>query len=130
MAVVKVVHDYKKWMEPHIPPIHDHLKAHAFKFVKKDGRTVMFFKEWATDKSWLPKSGLDILMTDKQVHPETIPGLVQPNFDLNNIDKLDTTLKKISAYLKEEARAWWEVWISNAREGNGQQQHFPEQEGL
>ena len=45
---VEVVHDYKKWMEP---PIHDHLKAHAFKFVKHQGTTVMFYKEWATDKN-------------------------------------------------------------------------------
>lgn len=90
----------------------------------------MFFKEWATDKSWLPKSGLDILIKDKQVRPDTIPGLIQPSFDPGNIDKLDATLKKISAYLKEGAKSWWEAWISNAREANGQQQQFPEQEGL
>ena len=130
VAVVEVVHDYKKWMEPHIPPIHDHLKAQAFKFVKKDGRTVMFYKEWTTDKSWLPRSGLDILMTAKQPCPDTIPGLVQPSFDPGNLDKLDTMLKKISAYLKKGAKAWWEVWISNAREGDGKQQQLPEQEGL
>lgn len=100
MAIVKVVHDYKKWMEPHIPPIHDHLKAYAFKFVKHEGTTVMFYKEWATHKSWLSKSRFQILMTDRQPHPSTIPGLIQPSFDPPNLDKLAVMLKKISAYFK------------------------------
>lgn len=95
IARVKVVHDYKKWMEPYISPIHDHLKAHAFKFMKHEGRTVMLCKEWATDKNWLPKSGLHILMMDRQQHPDTIPGLVQPSFDPTNLGKLDVMLKRL-----------------------------------
>ena len=130
VAIVKVVHDYKKWMEPHIPPIHDHLKAHAFKFVKHRGTTVMFYKEWATDKSWLPKSGLQILMKDKQPHPDTFPELVQPSLDSANLDKLETTLRKISAYLRSEAKAWWDEWITNARETDGQQSQLLETEGM
>jgi hypothetical protein len=28
--------DYKEWMAPHTPPLHDHLKAHQYKFVENE----------------------------------------------------------------------------------------------
>ena len=91
----------------------------------------MFYKQWAIDKSWLPKSGLQILIQrDRQSHPDTIPGLVQPSFDLTNLDKLAVTLKKISAYLKGGAKACWQEWMTNTREGDRQQPQLPGQEGL
>ena len=134
VAVVKVVHDFKKWMEPHVPPMHDHLKAHAFKFVKKEGVMLMFYKEWSTDRQWLPKSGLAILMMDKctsRIYPNRIPGIVQPNFDATTLEKLECTLAKLSGYLKEGAKEWWKQWIANTREENRQQQSVTEhcQEG-
>ena len=131
VAVVKQVHDFKQWMEPHVPPMHGHLKAHAFKFVKK-GVTLMYYKEWACDRQWLPKSGLAILMMDKSMTwmcPRTIPKLVKPNFDSSNLDKLECTMTRISAYLKEGAKYWWEDWIANTRRENVQQQPLTEQEG-
>ena len=56
------VYDVKSWMMSRIPPIHDHLKAHQFKFEKDNGSTRMFYKEWSYDKLWLPHGGIDMLM--------------------------------------------------------------------
>ena len=44
-------------MEPHVPSMHDHLKEHALKFIKKEGITLMFYKEWSIDGYWLPNAG-------------------------------------------------------------------------
>ena len=56
VGVFKLVHNLKKWMEPHVPPMHDHLKEHALKFIKKEGITLMFYKEWSIDGFWLPNA--------------------------------------------------------------------------
>ena len=56
------VYDVKSWMMPHVPPLHDHLKAHAFKFEKNNGSTRMYYKEWSYDKLWIPESGIDMLL--------------------------------------------------------------------
>ena len=130
VTVVTTVHDFKQWMEPHVPNIHDHLKAHAFKFVKKNGMTMMFYKEWATDECWLPESGLAILALDKttnKVVPSSIPSMVIPNCD--NMDKLETTLARISAYLKDGAKEWWRNWIQDVRKENGKQPPATQCEG-
>ena len=55
--------DVKEWMMQCIPPIHDHLKAHQFKFEgkSKGSGTRMYYKQWSTDTFWLPASGIDML---------------------------------------------------------------------
>jgi len=120
VIVVKAVHDFKKWMEPHVPNIHDHLKAHAFKFIKKNGVTLMYYKDWTTDKYWLPESGLALLTVNEEtqlVCPSTTPDLVSPHCD--NLDKLESTLARISAYLlKDGAKEWWRNWIQDVRKEN------------
>lgn len=56
------VHDVKAWMMDCVPPLHDHLKAHQFKFEKDtNGVPKMFYKEWSGDKFWLPQSGISML---------------------------------------------------------------------
>lgn len=62
--------DMKAWMMPCIPPLHDHLKAHQFKFEKQDGETRMFYKEWSSDEFWLPQSGINLLIGSRCVVAE------------------------------------------------------------
>ena len=38
--------DVKTWMKEIIPPIHDHLKAHQFKFISSKDGVHMFYKQW------------------------------------------------------------------------------------
>lgn len=47
---------------------------------------------------------------------ECQPLAFSPFYESENLDKLDTTLGKISAYLeKADANQWWRSWLSNAR---------------
>ena len=62
------VHDVKAWMMPYVPPLHDHLKAHQFKFEKDcNGIPKMFYKEWSCDKFWLPQSGINMLIGTRYI---------------------------------------------------------------
>ena len=116
------VHDVKEWMCPHTPPLHDHLKAHQFKFIRNpQGKTKMFYKEWSTDPFWLPQSGISLLVdSNSSFLPSGKPQIIQPLFDAADIEKLTSMLQKLSAYLeKSGAAAWWDVWLTTARQHTG-----------
>ena len=113
------VHSTKEWMGPHIPSIHDHLKAHQFKFEKNQGEEVkMFYKEWSGDTFWLPQSGIPLLMPHEgRFCPSGVPQLLTPHYDQESIKKLEVTLEKVAAYLeKSGAKEWWEDWLKHAKE--------------
>lgn len=95
VVVLESVTDVKSWMCEQTPPMHDHLKAHQFKFVRTQFGTKMFYKEWSTDDFWLPQSGLAILPSDNPV-PLLQPIVMKPHHDQENIVKLEATLRKVS----------------------------------
>lgn len=115
VVVLESVTDTKQWMDEQTPPMHDHLKAHQFKFQANEyGQCRMFYKEWSTDDFWLPQSGLAILPTD---HPTPIikPLILRPCYDSDSLKKLEATLRKASAYLnKAGVSAWWTSWLEEA----------------
>lgn len=102
-------------MAEQTPPMHDHLKAHQFKFEAGErGQCRMFYKEWSTDDFWLPQSGLAILPTDHPI-PCLKPLVLRPCYDADSLKKLEATLRKASAYLnKAGVSAWWTSWLSEA----------------
>lgn len=54
----------KRWMQDVTPVLHDHLKAHQFKFERSgSGECRLFYKEWSSDAYWLPDTGLILLPT-------------------------------------------------------------------
>ena len=115
----KEMFDVKEWMTNVTPSIHDHLKAHQFKFVRiEDGGTRMFYKEWSTDDTWLPSRGLDLLEgahQSRSIPIASVPSLVLPTFDANDLQKLTTTITKIDGYLeKSGAKEWWNSWLHQA----------------
>ncbi len=114
--VVDAVVDTKSWMSEQTLPLHDHLKAHQFKFEHSHtGETLMFYKEWSTDSFWLPSGGLSILPTNQPV-PSKHPLVLQPFFDEDGITKLEATIRKIGGYLdKADAASWWTTWLQCAR---------------
>lgn len=62
MVNLDCVVDAKDWMSTIIPSLHDHLKAHQFKFERNNlGQSKMFYKEWSSDEFWLPQGGLSLL---------------------------------------------------------------------
>ena len=112
---LKSVVDAKSWMSEQVPSLHDHLKAHQFKFECNEvGECRLFFKEWSTDKMWLPPTGLAILPSQNLV-PVSDPQIIQPNFDADDLKKLESMLQKINAYLdKAGASKWWKTWLEKA----------------
>lgn len=98
------------------PPLHDHLKAHQFKFQRSEsGESRMFYKEWSTDTFWLPQNGLALLPTGNTI-PQQQPLIFKPYYDPDNLKKLEATLRKIDAYLdKAGASQWWKVWLEDAK---------------
>ena len=95
--------------------LHDHLKAHQFKFERnRAGEAQMYYKEWSTDSFWLPTGGLSILPTNNPT-PTKHPLVLQPFFDEDGLSKLAATVKKIEAYLdKAHAASWWRTWLEHA----------------
>lgn len=118
VALVTHVFDVKKWMCNHIPNIHDHLKAHQFKFQKDGtGEVKMFYKEWSTDDFWLPQSGMYILQnfSGRIIPIVEAPSLVAMQFDCEKLQKLQGTLLKLAGYLEKcGALSWWDKFMSNA----------------
>ena len=103
-------------MSEQTPLIHDHLKAHLFKFERNEvGECRMFFKEWSTDSFWLPQAGIAFLPTNNSV-PKHRPLMSIPYYDPDTLKKLEVTVKKIRAYLdKAGTSEWWELWLKEAR---------------
>ena len=121
VVVLDSVTDVKDWMSNQIPLLHDHLKAHQFKFQRNEsGECVMFYKEWSTDPIWLPQSGLSFLPNGNTI-PNKLPLIVTPYYDPENLKLLKNTLKKISGYLNKasiSASAWWTKWLEHAHQLN------------
>ena len=95
VILLESVTDAKAWMHEQTPPLHDHLKAHQFKFVHTAEGTMMFYKEWSTDNFWLPQTGLAVLPA-KNLTPTQQPVMIRPYYDPDNIKKLEITLRKVS----------------------------------
>ncbi len=115
------VFDVKGWMSEVTPALHDHLKAHQFKFVRvNDGSTRMFYKEWSTDEMWLPSHGISLLdgtYESGSLPLQGCPTLVAPTFAADDLQKLTTTVKKVAGYLeKSGAKNWWEEFLREAAE--------------
>lgn len=112
--------DVKSWMKEIIPPIHDHLKAHQFKFISTKDGIHMFYKQWSTDDMWLPSQGIGILDEAYQSNAIPIPGiptLVKPKVDKDDLQKLQTMVMKVQGYLdKSGAKIWWDKWLSKAKD--------------
>ena len=117
--VLDSVTDVKAWMLEQTPLLHDHLKAHQFKFQCNEfGECVMFYKEWSTDTFWLPQGGLAFLPCGNNI-PTKQPSILKPYYDLENLKKLETTLRKVSPYLNKaspSASEWWVSWMEEAKE--------------
>lgn len=107
-------------MEKVIPPIHNHLKAHQFKFISAKDGVRMFYKQWSTDDTWLPTQGIGILDEAYQMQAIPIPGnpcMVKPKMDKEDLQKLQTVVIKAQGYLeKSGAKNWWDKWMSKAKE--------------
>ena len=107
-------------MKEIIPPIHDHLKAHQFKFVSTKDGVRMFYKQWSTDDIWLPSQGVGILdeaYQSKAIPITGIPSMVEPKLDKDDFQKLQAMVTKVQGYLeRSRAKAWWDNWLSTAKE--------------
>ena len=116
VVVLDSITDTKAWMCEQTPPLHDHLKAHQFKFQRSEsGDTRMFYKEWSTDPFWLPQNGLALLPTGNTI-PQQRPLVLNPHFDADDLKKLEATLTKIGAYLNKAGTSqWWASWLVEAK---------------
>ena len=135
MNIASVV-DTKEWMQHVTPSLHDHLKAHQFKFCRdQSGCCKMYYKEWSSDTLWLPQSGISLLPPGTHMQPfldmlplvifsctdgfcaAQPPKCVVPQYDAEYIKKLMTTVEKAGTYLdKANASVWWKSWIQQAQE--------------
>lgn len=103
-------------MKDQTQALHDHLKAHQFKFERNEsGECQMFYKEWSTDTFWLPQTGLSLLPAGNSV-PTGLPKVVRPSYDPEKLAKIKATTQKIGAYLdKAGAASWWNSWFCEAQ---------------
>ena len=67
VVVLDRVVNAKQWMQGVTQALHDHLKAHQFRFKRDEsGECKMHYKEWSTDPFWLPPEGLSLLPAGRQ----------------------------------------------------------------
>lgn len=121
VIVLDRVFDIKSWTANYIPSIHDHLKAHQFKFQNDPkGVVKMFYKEWSTDDFWLPQSGMYFFLNfNGSTTPCGTPNLVNAQFDLEKTQKVENTLSKLTGYLeKSDALDWWKSFIAKMKQTN------------
>lgn len=105
MIELTEVYDVKGWMSDVTPALHDHLKAHHFKFMwVAQGSTRMFYKKWSTDETWLPANGICLLEGAQQsgfLPLEGYPTRVTPSLATDDLQKLTTTVSKMAGYLEK-----------------------------
>ena len=114
--ILTTVFSVREWISGIAPALHDHLKAHQFKFERVQGKTRMFYKQWSTDVTWLPQHGMDLLQSgvsnDIFKLATSSPLSVVPKFDINDYKKLEGTISKVKAYLeKSGASDWWQAFL-------------------
>lgn len=52
----------------------------------------------------------------ENVFPEKNPKVFGPSFDQDVVNKVETTIKKLGAYLdRAGAASWWQVWLRTAQ---------------
>lgn len=103
VVILDSVIDAKGWMKDQTPALHDHLKAHQFKFIRNDkGHCRMYYKEWSTDDYWLPQTGLAILPTESPSLTAK-PNIMMPCFDTDNLKKLESTLQIKARCIHEQS---------------------------
>lgn len=111
------VWDIHSWLKPHIPSLHDHLKAYQFKIVRKHSGALLFYKQWSTDEYWLPDGGLRVLVAhDGQHYPQLndIPQVIHPTIDAEEHASLQTMALKLKAYLAHSGKFdWWMEWLQS-----------------
>ena len=110
--IINYMFDIKKWIEPCLNTLKNHVYPHAYKFTKRNGEVIMKYKQWANDEFWLPDGpGLKILA--KQ--PEGTPALIRPDTKkMLDVDALADCVKKCPR-LKGNQKEWWADFIDNER---------------
>lgn len=62
VTILERIVDFKKWIKPHINPVHGHSNPHCFKFLKgADENVHMFYKHWSDD-AWTEKEETLIIL--------------------------------------------------------------------
>ena len=121
VSCITYMWDIHTWLKPHIPQLHDHLKAHHFKIVMTEVGTCMFYKEWSSDDFWLPEDGLALLMeNNEQLFPSltTLPPIIKTFIKPDEISGIQTMVHKLSGYLRKGGHHnWWESWLHSQTEG-------------
>ena len=110
--LVDFVYNIKKWLEPYLNGIKNHVYPHSYKFFKKNGKVQMKYKAWANDKTWLTEgSGLQML----NGVPEGTPSLVRPEFRKQlETKQLEDSVNKCKR-MSTEDRQWWKLFIDNEK---------------
>lgn len=119
VSMVNCVYDIASWLKPHVPQLHDHLKAHLFKFERNEnGRVHMWYKEWSGDDLWLPDGGIQLLVkVDGNLIPaaDDRPGIIRPSFD-DEVDELQKMVEKLAGYLTKGGQyQWWMSWLDSLK---------------
>ena len=98
-------------MAPYIPNIHDHVKAHQFKFVRGEKGTKMFIRNGVLTPCGVLKVKSIFLHHMNPVSLPYTPQVVPPLYDSEIVNKIETIISEIAAYLhKADALKWWKNW--------------------
>ena len=110
--VVDYVFHIKGWLEPFLNKIKNHVYPHTYRFFKRNGRVSMKYKNWASDKTWLP-DGAGLCMLNST--PRGIPPLVRPEtkkqLDVKDLQDCINKCKRLT----NEDKLWWSSFVSSKK---------------
>lgn len=111
--VINYSYDIKKWIEPCLNNLKNHIYPHTYKFTKRNVEVMTKYKQWATDESWLPEGpGHQILAAKK---PEGAPSLVRPDtHKMMEVNALADCVKKCKR-LTADQKEWWAEFVNNEK---------------
>ena len=105
---IKETYNIKDLFQPYLEDIHGHTGPHHFRFRLVGEEVELKYKNWSTEKEWLPVSGnIKVL----QAGCPTLCSLVPPKAEELGLEKLMKDIKHQSEYISPAQCSEWEALV-------------------
>ena len=121
---IKETYNIKDLFQPYLEDIHGHTGPHHFRFRLVGEEVELKYKNWSTEKEWLPVSeNINVL----RAGCPTLCSLVPPNAEELGLEKLMNDIKHQSEYISPAQSSEWEVLVDRLlhQEASCEPVHLP-----
>ena len=101
---IKKTYNIKDLFQPYLEDIHGHTGPHHFRFRLVGEEVELKYKNWSTEKEWLPVSGNTEVL---RAGCPTLCSLVRPKAEELGLEKLMNDIKHQSEYISPAQSSQW-----------------------